>query len=161
EQEKARRAAKRLEAKEREEIGPLFASQVQPVDVDALRVQRRLRHSKQWERGEELRGNQYVLGILDEIALVNLAARHIGPAVLAKLVECRRRTSPPAVEYGLQFWKGVLTGKKVLLEVRVTGQRQTPYGVMNNIEEVCFPPEGWEPPWTEEQARAWTWAKCK
>jgi len=158
ERQKAERAAKAAVKKQQKALGPLFADQAVAPDVDVLLMQRRLKFAWLVEKNQEHMDSMYILDKLHEQQLRELAGRHIPAEVVARLHLYRMETFPEAA--GVSFWCNVLSGKKYVFGYKVVGQKQTPYGLMNQVvEDGSWPPEGWTPPFTREQLRHWQ--RCK
>lgn len=155
EEQKAQRAAARIAEKRKEALGPLFAYQAEPVDVQRLMLQRRLGHAKNMEHLHELLGHNHVLNALFARHLESVARRHIPADVVERL-----RPSAMSPELQVSSWLDVLKGERRVLRVREECG-PTKYGFPLLVPDEVWPPEGWVPPLTREEARGLFWQRCK
>lgn len=158
ERQKAARARKKLLAKQQKELGPLFAAQADVPDEGTLLLQRRMRWADMANHLQELLGGSYVLDALTERRLRRLAQEHLPPEAFAALDGYRRGTCPVEPNYGIGFWKDVLTGRRVVWSVHWVDDPQA-RGGRRLVEDGFWPPEGWVPPFKKEQLQT-HWTRC-
>lgn len=156
EREKARRAKTRLEAKDRAELGPLFAAQVETIDETVLLHQRRMGHARSVVHLRELLGGIQVLDTLYARQLEALARQHVPSDVCDRLATSWRDRSP---ELQVSAWLSLLRGEEHLLGVKEECGPPRRLG-LRVISKETWPPPGWKAPYTKLQTDTLFWRKC-
>lgn len=156
EAEKARRAARRLEKKRREELGPLFADQAEPVDERRLMIERRLGYARM---AEHQHGRHDALHVLDRMyarQLELLARRHLPTRVVDREASRLRDLGP---DIQVSSWLGLLRGEsRVLSYSEAAGPTRS--GLRLMLGEP-WPPAGWTPPFTKAETDHLFWSRCQ
>lgn len=147
------RKADRVNAKAKEEIGPLFADQAPQITAtDAYWHWRRMVAIGVEDRGVGGTTASEYLNLLRFQTIRRLAEQLVPEHFAALDAHCMRVY--PSTDYWFGFWSEVLVGRKTVTyswkfvpDPRVTmgwrkGERMVPDGT--------FPPEGWTPPITYE-----------
>src|SRR5262245_53205864 len=157
ERERARRAARRIEARRRAELGPLFADQAEPVDEHRLMIERRLGWARQCEHLREVLDGNHVLNALYAGQLEALARRFIPGTVVDRLAADMRDRGPDS---RVSAWLAVLRGERRVLSFKeVPGPMRWSGRLM--AEDEAWPPQGWTPPFTKADMDTMFWWKCR
>ncbi len=175
EPQKAERAAKKIEAKHRDELGPLFEGQAPAIDRDALLMQRR--HG--WAHGledmnERFGAGTYGLALMEVLALERLARKHLSGEDVDALAAYAFRVYP-CEDYWRAFWLDVLSGaRRVAMTTSVvvgpdktltltgTGGQVTTITIPGRtlVHERWLPREGWVSPFPPGWRNAYYWRRC-
>lgn len=164
EAQKAERAARRIEAKRRAELGPLFADQAEPVDRRALLIERRMGWAGIVAGRERLLGDATrFLQELEVQAVERLALEHL-PAEDVETLRVKIRRTYPDATYWLSAWLDVLTGRvRIPGRVRVEQLPRTDPAIerVRMVEEELLPRDGWKPPFGDDWRRSHFWQLCE
>ena len=158
-------AAKKIEARDREILGPLFADQVERVDRRELMMLRRQGAAKGAEHmHSHLTDEAVALAMLEVSALEALARQHLPGDVVDRLRAYMFRVYP-AVGHWLTFWLDVLVGRK-RIPCSITLQRDPSRITQWNhdgrymVEGDLQPPADWKAPFGEEWRATYFWRRC-
>ncbi len=156
EEQKAERAARKIEARHRDELGPLVAHETPVVDVEALLMQRRQGWAKSIERIEERdgEGSRY-LAALGVYALESLARQHMPGEDVDALAAKVRRTYPEGMRESV--WLDILAGR---WREATSYRWDAEGGKRRLVKDGVLPREGFVP-LGEEWRRTWFWTDCK
>lgn len=151
------RKAEKINAKNRDAAGPLFADDIPTVTADDMR---RLWFANVAGGVENMHAQEFPQGRpmakFQERRLRLLAASVLGEDLTAKLDAYRMRTYPgPGTEYGFQFWLGILTTTRQLVFEWEREEYDPPQQTAKRVSpKSVFPPPGYVPSFTREQLRA-------
>lgn len=147
-QRRHQRKADQLNARARA-AAPLFADQVEQTSAEACRQLWLRKVSEGVERlCTNLVGNKLLDKIL-EAAIRNHVRQELGAEVYAKLDAYRWHVFPDDPAYGINFWRGVLSGtKRVELALRRVPDVERRPGQPAVVATDYWPPDGWRPTMT-------------
>lgn len=138
-------AAAKRELKRRQRIaGPLFADQVEPVDVVALAQQRRMGQARNIEHLHQIMASVELEPRIREHYLRRLAQESLGEWF--EILAAYARDTYPSATYRATFWvRRLTTTEQVVLGCERIPDPRCTLG-WRAVPSSVFPPEGWTPP---------------